>query len=277
MIGKLRRLLNSFNRFASNVDVMTRAVDDLVTVSRFVDQNSRLVTQTLSSGAVSDLKPRENQTELMVRHRGMWMPLGESRFQNWMSETGDYQQEQYEMGLKHTQRRGVAVDVGANVGFFSKHLCRDFETVHAFEPVHPTRACLARNVPERNLIIYPYALSDSIGEPEIKYSRLACGGAQIGGTLPSGIGPEMLTQRVRLMMLDDLGIPSIDFLKLDVQGLEVQVLKGAEKTLARSKCTILCEVEVNGTRSDGAEEWLVSRGYTVAGRFKKDVVFVPAP
>jgi FkbM family methyltransferase len=274
MFKKLRRMFNSFNRLSQNVDVLHNAVDNLVTISRFIDQNSQFVAQTISGSSITDLNPSGIQSEIMVNQHGMWMPMGESRFQNWMDASGDYQKEQYDMALKHVAKRRVAVDAGANIGFFSKHFCKDFETVFAFEPVHPTRACLARNTPFPNIVIYPFALSDSEGKSEIQYSRLACGGAQIGGQSLATHGNQLISQSIRLKTLDSLNIPEIDFLKLDVQGFELQVLKGAVKTLARSNCAVLCEVEVNGQQTAGIEEWLSTQGYRIADRMKKDVVFV---
>ena len=53
---------------------------------------------------------------------------------------------------------GIAVDIGANVGLWSRDLARRFVQVIAIEPVVEFQECLRRNVPMENIEVWPIAL-----------------------------------------------------------------------------------------------------------------------
>jgi hypothetical protein len=66
--------------------------------------------------------------------------------------------------------------------------------------------------------------------------------------------------------LDSLGLPQVDALKIDVEGAELNVLRGAEKTINRDHPGILIEFSEDNTRQFGYEpgaikDWLEARGY----------------
>jgi len=68
------------------------------------------------------------------------------------------------------------------------------------------------------------------------------------------------TVEVRTLALDDIGAARVDFIKLDVEGMELEALQGAEKTVERSRPVLLIEkIKADAEQLTG---WLRDRGYT---------------
>jgi hypothetical protein len=87
-----------------------------------------------------------------------------------------------------------------------------------------------------------------------------------------GDGP---TPRIRI---DDLDLDHLDFLKVDVEGYELFVLKGAEQTLLRHKPVVILEENIRGPLEHGIENgecgiYLASLGARLVGTQNKDLIF----
>jgi FkbM family methyltransferase len=123
-------------------------------------------------------------------------------------------------------RRGTFVDVGANVGTAAfAALQAGFRSVVAIEPVPSTfrllRANLVLNGVEESVRTLQLALSDRAGTTAIDVSQ----GARKARLADTG------GQEVAVARLDDVVEDEVDFLLVDAEGHEVQVLAGAERVL----------------------------------------------
>jgi len=69
------------------------------------------------------------------------------------------------------------------------------------------------------------------------------------------------TVNVRKLMLDEFGLPRVDLIKIDVEGMELEALEGAARTVERSRPIMLIEK----IKADAGQlrQWLESRGYTI--------------
>ncbi len=125
----------------------------------------------------------------------------------------------------------VFVDAGANIGAYTVPASRQVGAggrVVAFEAHPVTYAYLARNVALNglgNVVALNNALGSKPGWVEMDYQRSNPGETHVvADGEPTGV-------RVELATLDDalagLGIARIDYLKIDVEGYELQVLRGA--------------------------------------------------
>lgn len=148
-------------------------------------------------------------------------------------------------------RGGVMVDVGSFVGFealLAARLVGPEGEVHAFEP-HPASAQQLR----RNVVL---------NRLENVHVRCACVGAAPGFGSVVGAG---LTARVvpggstPVVALDDLGLQRVDLVKIDVEGAEVEVLRGMEMTLREQRPVVICEI--HGATRGPCEELLRAAGY----------------
>lgn len=165
-------------------------------------------------------------------------------------------------------RRGAqAVDVGACYGIYACVLGRlvgPEGKVYAFEPAREAFAFLARNV-ERNgmtwVEAHQWACADFVGEALLRHEPDPSRNALERSRSTAANDGE----RVRVVRLDDV-VASADFVKLDVEGAEELVLRGAVRLLSKSRPVLLFEVnrsaaERLGASPEGAWELLTSFGY----------------
>jgi FkbM family methyltransferase len=155
----------------------------------------------------------------------------------------------------------VVVDAGAWWGPWTYWLSRRASAVWAFEPNPSMAAFLSRVV-----------------APNVHVENVALSAGPARGTLfvPDGVGRDALATlsaahrtddavgtEVRLEKLDHYRLDGVGFIKVDVEGHEFQVLRGAEGTLARSMPTLLVEVEqiFHERPVQCIFDWLVDRGY----------------
>ena len=149
----------------------------------------------------------------------------------------------------------TVLDIGANVGALTLQLARSVGPtgrVVAFEPTQFAYRKLLRNIelnPDLAPRIKPLhtflsAKDDDPAPRDVFASWPLTGDAEVH---PKHIGKAMTTAGATTRRLDsliaELGLTKIDFVKLDVDGYECDVLAGAGQLLARDKPTFLMELE----------------------------------
>jgi FkbM family methyltransferase len=161
----------------------------------------------------------------------------------------------------------VAVQAGGNVGIWPKELSKHFERVHTFEPDPLNYECLRRNVSEPNVTAHPTALGATAGTATISVDDSNCGA--------SHILPEAGT--VTVVTVDEMNLDACDLIQLDVEGYELQALKGAEQTIRKHSPLIVLELKNLGRRYGNSDEetqgWLQRLGYEPIGVAHRDVIF----
>lgn len=156
--------------------------------------------------------------------------------------------------IANIQNAEVILDVGANVGFFSM-LCRELypdSKIYAFEPVPKTFSCLEKNFKDDDKTkIFNLALSDYTGKGKMNFNE--------ENSLISSLSNDGNVD-VEITTLDyfckDKKINKIDILKIDTEGFEDFVLKGAQNTLSKVKYIIM-EITIENNKN-----------YTVSSLFK---------
>jgi len=150
------------------------------------------------------------------------------------------------VAIKHAMRsRRRAIDVGTNIGIYTYALSKYCCKVESFEPVTECTKMLHEYANyQGNIAIHNVALSNRSEEAFlfIPFMRdkpeLNVGLASIND--PGG-------QRVRLPVLlrrlDDYEFIDVDFIKIDVEGHELEVIEGALETIRREKPVLLVEIE----------------------------------
>lgn len=188
---------------------------------------------------------------------------------------------QHHRGLIPLLRRyipdeAVVIDVGAHAGQFSKifsHLARRGR-VFSFEPGSYARLVLTAAVRLRrraNVTIVPCGLGERSGPATL--SVLIKPSGSIGFGL-SHFGADdrgwpVISETVRLTTLDDFAaharLARLDFIKADIEGWELHMLRGAAQALARHRPVLLLEVADNHLRRAGDSNAALWRFITALG------------
>ena len=140
----------------------------------------------------------------------------------------------------------VVLDLGANIGVhtlvFADMVGEDGK-VYAFEAQRIVFQMLMGNLALNsieNVYAYHLAVGQHAGElalPLIDYNR----SRNFGGVSLLGEGERSQTEKVKMIAIDSLELPRVDFIKMDIEGMEEAALRGAEKTLDRSRPIIMAE------------------------------------
>lgn len=163
----------------------------------------------------------------------------------------------------------VVYDVGSNIGFFTiicSKLVGPQGRVYAFEPMPQNAATLRRNVALNgleNVVVVERAAASSTGTAELMISSWSAFHAlAVDGVDPPHGSRSRIT--VETVTLDDFvaagDIRSPDLVKIDVEGAELQVIKGMSEMILATKPLLLCEL--HGTNSEYLR-MLDSLGYDV--------------
>lgn len=126
-----------------------------------------------------------------------------------------------------------AIDIGANKGVYTHLLARLVPFVHAFEPNPKMFNILTRGLPE-NARSYEIALSDQSGSGEllVPMSRRTKAYSNQGASLSKQkVHGEHRVVKIETRTLDSYALENVGFIKIDVEGYEHTVLKGAKKNI----------------------------------------------
>jgi FkbM family methyltransferase len=138
----------------------------------------------------------------------------------------------------------VAFDVGANHGQSARLLAQHFEQVVSFEPCAESFEELIGNVPD-NVLALPYALTSRNGPLELTETENSIRTGQLTTGVGLNWGPKVGTREVIGYTLDTICLQLQmvpDFVKIDVEGHEAEVVKGGRGLFAGPAPTVFIEV-----------------------------------
>lgn len=150
------------------------------------------------------------------------------------------------------------IDVGANIGNHTLFFANEINASHiySFEPIYETCWILKKNIEinhlENIVNVINCGLSDHDARAELDsydYNNIGATSLDVSDNKGS-----MIIKR-----LDDYNIHHVGFIKIDVEGMELGVLKGAEKTILREKPYIM--IESFPKRFDNVRNLLMNYGY----------------
>lgn len=174
--------------------------------------------------------------------------------------------------LKRTLRADWCVlDVGANFGYYSLLIAsatRDRATIHSFEPNPASLESLQENIRLngfQNIHVHNLALSDQSGTLDL---LVPTGGNEGLGhlrgqeTVPPQRPEEVIP--VQTQTLDEFvkshGVDRLDFIKMDVEGAEAMVLKGAGDSLRRFRPLMMIEINPEALAGFGVSaDWVLEQ------------------
>ncbi len=151
----------------------------------------------------------------------------------------------------------TSVDVGAKLGMYTYRLLRHSRDVIAFEPIPLLVHLLERTFQGRRCRIEPCALSDRPGQTSMRIPYGSNGEVKFGRStvepnndLAHDDVARVDVIEVVLRTLDQFDLREVGFIKIDVEGHETAVVRGARETLARERPNLL--IEANDHHHPGA-------------------------
>lgn len=166
----------------------------------------------------------------------------------------------------YIKKNAVVLDIGANIGNHSVYWAvrSDAKKIYSFEPVKDFFKILKKNVEINQL------------NDKVKIFNIGLSDKKINGSISfykhTDIGVTRIKQdsngNLTLDKLDNITFEdnTIDFIKIDVEGHELEVLRGARETLLKYKPTIF--IETFPDKKTKVHEYLTKLGYRLEKRFR---------
>ncbi len=158
---------------------------------------------------------------------------------------GQFEPETTAAACSHVADAQVVFDIGSNVGYYSLLFCKlvgPTGQVHCFEPTQwAFKRCLDnvalnQRLLTDNLVINKQGL---LAEPDEQFGAIE---SRFSSKILAYRDKESLTFTTLDKYCESHGIKVIDFIKIDVDGYDAQVLRGARKVLSHHRPTMVCEL-----------------------------------
>lgn len=179
-------------------------------------------------------------------------------------------------------RSATSVDVGAKLGMYSDRLRLHSRDVIMFEPIPALVEFLRSTVGRRGCRVEGCALSDAPGRTRMRVPFGSNGEVKLGrSTIEPG---NSLTHddvadvdeiEVELHTLDQYDLRGVGFIKIDVEGHECAVLRGAAATLTRERPNLLVEANEHHAPGTLAELARITADHGYTGYFRGSAGLTP--
>ena len=196
-----------------------------------------------------------------------WVPSNDVHIEQWKSGTPFTQNKCLNKFIKYcesqTKKMKTVIDVGAWCGTWAKAIEPFAKKVIAFEPDKIHFECL-----QRNCTINCTPRMEAVGAQLQEVSLTEDNFTQAKRVDEKG--------NIRMITLDHMAYEDVDMIKIDVEGYEMEVLKGATKTLESVKY-LMIELNNNtkkyGSNNVEVEKHISSLGFKVLMDHWPDKVF----
>ena len=180
-----------------------------------------------------------------------------------------YQEPVRRKSFSFVEHKGLALDIGANVGLWCRDMAKEFQRVIAFEPVADFRQCLQQNVNMEKVDLRALALGSSEGMIDMIITEENTGHSHVD---PNSIGQGSIP----MVTLDGLQLRKFDYVKIDCEGYEYEILLGAENSMKEYRPITVIEQkfhqDVGHENGSEAYDLLRSWGAVELARVRNDVI-----
>ncbi len=186
---------------------------------------------------------------------GFWVPANDIHIENWKAGQPFTQNKCLAKFIRYCEHENKKfdriLDIGAWVGTWSMAMNKFCGTVTALEPDPLHYECLLKNVPEdmetHQLAVGQETKMISLSEDDFTQSKRVIGEG-----------------RIPMVTVDSLELQDVDLIKIDVEGYEMEVLKGAIETLKQTQY-LMIELNNNtkkyGSNNIAVEKFIASMGF----------------
>ena len=198
---------------------------------------------------------------------GWWLPDNEAHIEQYFQsiKANAYQPLHQQVSVKQCSKFRTAIDIGAHVGLWARGLTEKFETVVCFEPCDEFADILLKNAPNIAMV-HRCALGEQEGRVQLEIEPDNTGSTHVA---------RGATGDIPMFPLDHFGLDQVDFIKIDVEGYELEVIKGGFETFKRNDPVVIVEQKakyvVPEQGSHAAVRFLMRElNYRVIGRVVDD-------
>ncbi len=154
-----------------------------------------------------------------------------------------YEEYESELILRNINKNSVAVDVGANIGYYTLLLAKICKKVYAFEPDKNCFEILVKNIKENkliNVVAMNKAVSDGEGKVKFIVDKENLGNSRIKSQRDCFAKPRN-DVFIETIKIDEIIKEKVDLIKIDTQGWEPKVILGAKRIIKKYKPIIFME------------------------------------
>ncbi len=170
----------------------------------------------------------------------------------------DYEPTETEIVKSNVKKNDIAVDIGANVGYYTLLMAKNEANVFSYEPEPQNFELLKKNVSlndfSSNVKLYNKAVSNFNGNSKLALAEHSTGQHKLG---TNRFGNEAIDVEVIKLELD-----KIDFAKIDVEGDELHVLQGM-KTLPNKMLVEFNSINLKESGSNHKDFFRFIEKYTI--------------
>ena len=168
--------------------------------------------------------------------------------------------------LKNLTTYNIALDVGAHIGNHTVRLLSPlFDEVICFEPNPYIYPLLSVNTSKHaNVKTFNFGLSDEIKELDFKINMTNWGASRIIQKNVTYESKKFSTIKINVRALDQLNLginKEISLIKVDIEGHELEFLRGAKDTILKHRPIILFEENSINQGSSGVIDYLAEMDY----------------
>lgn len=168
-----------------------------------------------------------------------------------------------------------SIEIGAADGLYTCLLARLCRHLDAYEP-NPDFLVILSRIRRSNLTLSPLAISDRESTAELRVPKGRGGvGRPLEASLDMRFGDECRTIRIDSKSLDAMNHADVGFIKIDVEGHEAAVIRGAERTLRRDRPRLWTEIEQRHIKHDIHEVFAGIESLGYVGLFLYQKVLLP--
>jgi FkbM family methyltransferase len=204
-----------------------------------------------------------------------------------------WEEHQHDIIDQYLNKETTAIEIGSHIGSITIKLAKVCSKVYAFEPIVESYNILKDNLQLNNcnnVILHNLGCGEKNKKVAVKWlCKNNPGGTGLEGgilTRPSNIDDEII---VEIITLDSIKFNKVDYIKIDVEGYEELVIKGAEETIKTHKPLIIMECfnkdefnnnNLNAKKASYSEicerfKFLIDLGYTFKHIAFEDFLFLP--
>ena len=218
----------------------------------------------------------------LIKIKDYYIPDNDKQYLGYFQKFDHYQEAQRNRALSHVSLWRTSIDIGANIGLWAKDLSNFFDKTICFEPNSNCIDCLKKNVNLDKSQIFNVALGSKKSELNLITPTYPGGSSFInktktginenGTTIYGQFNSDVPKQKVLVKTLDEYNLTEIDFIKIDVQGFELEVLKGAKETLVQNNPIVCIEEDENNTEMSVTLKFLSKLNYQVIDKIQKEAI-----